>query len=43
MTNPYTLGYQDGLNYRRHTDTLTLYPGNKAIKTVWPTVAITNG
>lgn len=23
MTNPYTLGYQDGLNYRRHTDTLS--------------------
>jgi hypothetical protein len=22
MTNPYTLGYQDGLNYRRDTDAL---------------------
>jgi hypothetical protein len=26
MTNPYTLGYQDGLNYQRHTDTLPLSP-----------------
>jgi len=26
MTTPYTLGYQDGLNYQRHTDALTLSP-----------------